>query len=96
MNTSRSLLGTSVNAAKAGAQKVKSAVNTYKNLGIKVGIHNAHHPFRAFGKEFGRRSHLQLNWYIKGVRKSGGVKRIMLPFKKIPIKNHNIFRVYGS
>jgi RHS repeat-associated protein len=45
--------------------------------GIKIALHDAHHVFDFFGREL---PHLQFNWWKIGVKNSGGVKRIPLPY----------------
>jgi hypothetical protein len=45
--------------------------------GARLAVHGPHHSFAFFGKA----SHIQLNWWTKGVRGSGDVARWALPWK---------------
>jgi len=77
----------SIDIVKAAKSVFYAAIKKARSTGIRIGIHDAHHTFKRWGINFGRRSHLQINWWTKGVKGSGGVKRIILPARKIPKKS---------
>lgn len=63
----------------AAAAVADAAVGGIAASGVstKVAIHGAHHSFGAAG----RLSHIQINWWRAGVKGSGGVIRIPLPWR---------------
>ena len=47
------------------------------NVGVRIWIHGAHHYFPSLGR---RLAHIQINWWLRGVKGSGGATRIPLPW----------------
>ena len=57
-------------AAPVGAGARAAQLGSRAGWRAKLGLHGAYHKFNGV-----RRCHVQLNWWRKGISKSGGVKR---------------------
>jgi RHS repeat-associated protein len=67
---------------------VVGALGKLKRVGYagKLALHTAHHTFGRWGKL----SHLQVTIYRQGVKGSHWIKRLPLPFRRIPKKDREI------
>uniref|UniRef100_UPI003220535A hypothetical protein n=1 Tax=Thermogutta sp. TaxID=1962930 RepID=UPI003220535A len=71
------LLGSQVSLAGAAVADAAAGGIAASGVSTKVAIHGAHHSFGSLG----RLAHIQINWWRSGVKGSGRVLRIPLPWR---------------